>query len=334
VFSLQVGEREKLILMRSRRTVSSGPNSGFCFIAMTDNSDNHLPVLVPAPLPIAQLESLKFKASQIIESINHLAWTIKNGDLAAMPSWPDILSKYNILLSQTLNFSTALLQTQSIRANYFGGPTTQYNIYERIAIHPLSGMAEQELDTEAAPLLRNQQTLDILKLETETVRRLAEHMSTRGSLGVLGAPSPAAPNGFGHFHQPKKPEYEDVLLECAEIREAHDSRVDRAIRAVTMLREKFDWKQRVAVEVEEPEELDWDPRFGNLGSSGIMNLEDHDEIMAENDRDEDDEETSDDDQDQANIEGELVNDVSQSPDLFSGESTPGAALDEPSEPNE
>ena len=96
-----------------------------------------------------------------------------------------------------------------------------------------------------------------------------------------------------------------------------------------MLREKFDWKQRVAVEVEEPEELDWDPRFGSLGSSGMMNIEDHDEIMAGNDRDEDDEETSDDDQDQANIEGELVNDVSQSPDLFSGESTPGVALDEP-----
>ena len=190
-------------------------------------------------------------------------------------------------------------------------------------------MAEQELDIEAAPLLRNQQTLDIFELETETVRRLAEHMSTRGSLGVLGAPSPAAPNGFGHFHQPKKPEYEDVLLECAEIREAHDSRVDRAIRAVTMLRDKFDWKQRVAVEVEEPEELDWDPRFGSLGSSGMMTIEDHDEIMAGNDRDEDDEETSDDDQDQANIEGELVNDVSQSPDLFSGESTPGVALDEP-----
>lgn len=300
----------------------------------TIDSDTHLPVLIPAPLPIAQLESLKFKANQIIESINHLAWTIKNGDIAAMPSWPDILSKYNILLSQTLNFSTALLQTQSIRANYIGGPTTQQNIYERIAIHPISGMAEQELDTEAAPLLRNQQTLDVLKLETETVKRLAEHMSTRGSLGILGAPPPAAPNGFGHFHQPKKPEYEDVLRECAEIRGAHDSRVDRAIRAVTMLKEKFDWKQRVAVEVEEPEELDWDPRFGGMGSSmgstGMMSSVDHDEIMMGNGRDEDEEESSDDDQDQANIEGELVNDVSQSPDLFSGGSTPSVTLDESS----
>ena len=49
-----------------------------------------------------------------------------------------------------------------------------------------------------------------------------------------------------------------------------------------------------------------------------------------NGRDEDEEESSDDDQDQANIEGELVNDVSQSPDLFSGGSTPSVTLDESS----
>jgi hypothetical protein len=298
---------------------------------MSMNADNPLPTLAPASLPVPQLESLKFKATQIIESINLLAWTIKNGDMAAMPPWPDILSKYNILLSQTLNFSTALLQTQTIRANYIGGPTTQQNIYERVAIHPQTGMSEQELDTEAAPLLRNQQTLDVLKMETETVRRLAEHMSTRGSLGVLGAPPSAPTNGFGHFHQPKKPEYEDVLRECAEIRQAHDNRVDRAVRAVTMLREKFDWKQRVAVEVEEPEELDWDPRFGRAGSAGAVNHEDHDEVMMENGRDDEEDESSDEDQDQANIEGELVN-ADQSPGLFSApgsgaEGTPAAGLD-------
>ncbi|KAF9451580.1 hypothetical protein P691DRAFT_628524, partial [Macrolepiota fuliginosa MF-IS2] len=267
--------------------------------------------LPAAPLPIAQLESLKFKSAQIIESTNALAWIIKNNDSAAMPSWPDILSKYNILLSQTLSFSTALLATQSVRPTYIGGPTTQHNIYERIAIHPKASMTEQELDTEAAPLLRNQQTLDVLKMENDTVRRLAEHMSTRGSLGVLGAPPPAPTNGFGYgIHvQPKKPEYEDVLRECAEIRDAHDQRVDRAVRAVTMLREKFEWKQRVEVEVEEPEELDWDPRFGRAGSTVANDTggaHPHDTIMEDGNHDED-EESSDEDQDQAHIEGELVN---------------------------
>lgn len=281
-----------------------------------DNS----PSLNHAPLPIAQLESLKFKSAQIIESINALAWTIKNGEIAAMPPWPDILSKYNILLSQTLNFSNALLATQAVRPTYIGGPTTQHNVYERIAMHPVTGMTEQELDTEAAPLLRTQQTLDVLKMENETVRRLAEHMTTRGSLGVLGAPSAVAPtNGFGFHAQPKKPEYEDVLRECGEIREAHDQRVDRAVRAVTMLREKFEWKQRVQVEVEEPEELDWDPRFGLAGSSGAPGASRPDETMMEDVKDDEDDEqgSSEDDEDQANIEGELVNQAEQSPGLFS-----------------
>lgn len=294
-----------------------------------------LPTLTPAPLPTAQLESLKFKSAQIIESINALAWTIKNGDMAAMPSWPDILSKYNILLSQTLNFSTALLQTQTIRPTYIGGPTTQHNIYERIAIHPMTSMTTQEFGAEAVPLLRIRQTLDVLKMENETVRRLAEHMSTRGSLGVLGAPPPAPTNGFGYgIHaQPKKPEYEDVLRECAEIREAHDQRVDRAVRAVTMLREKFDWKQRVEVEVEEPEELDWDPRFGRAGPTSAPDAlaEEHDDVMMEGGRDVDDEEESSDEE--AHIEGELVNPIGSSPGLFSSagsgtENTP-AGFDNP-----
>lgn len=184
-------------------------------------------------------------------------------------------------------------------------------------------MTEQELDTEAAPLLRNQQTLDVLKMENETVRRLAEHMSTRGSLGVLGAPPPAPTNGFGYgIHvQPKKPEYEDVLRECAEIRAAHDQRVDRAIRAVTMLRERYEWKQRVEVEVEEPEELEWDPRFGRAGSAGVPDASEdphhQDDAIMEDGKDNDDEESSDEDQDQAHIEGELVNPAGQSPGLFS-----------------
>ena len=119
-------------------------------------------------------------------------------------------------------------------------------------------MTDAQLDGEAIPLLRNQQTTEVLRTENDTVRRLAEHMSTRGSLGVLGVASPPIHlNGFG---VPRKPEYADVLNECVEIRGAHDRRVERAVRAVIMLREKFDCKQRVEVEVEGLEELDWDPR--------------------------------------------------------------------------
>lgn len=52
-----------------------------------------------------------------------------------------------------------------------------------------------------------------------------------------------------------------MLAECAEIRGDHDRRVERAIRAVGMLRDKFEWKVRMEVEQKEPEELGWDPRL-------------------------------------------------------------------------
>ena len=58
-----------------------------------------------------------------------------------------------------------------------------------------------------------------------------------------------------------KASQDDVVRECDQIKLEHDERVERAIKAVTMLREKCDWKVRVMVEQEEPEELDWDPRI-------------------------------------------------------------------------
>ncbi|KAF9479834.1 hypothetical protein BDN70DRAFT_779337, partial [Pholiota conissans] len=180
-------------------------------------------------LPTAQLESLKFKANQIIDSIFALQRTIELGGYAnPMPAWPEIFSKYNIILSQTHNFSNSLV-------NPFPTPSTantrsqqpQQNIYERIALHPSTAMPDTQLDGEVVPLLRNQQTTDVLRMENDTVKRLAEHMSTRGSLGVLGITPPPAPTGG--FGVPRKPEYEDVLQECAEIRGAHDRRVERAV---------------------------------------------------------------------------------------------------------
>ncbi|KAI0655041.1 hypothetical protein C8Q70DRAFT_924718 [Cubamyces menziesii] len=197
-------------------------------------------------LPVSQLESLKFKANQIIESIQLLQRTIEMGGQPVMPAWPDILSKYNILLSQSHNLSMSLL------AAHQAGTSTQGNPFEKIALHPRVPLTDAQLDNELIPLLRNQQTTDVLRYENETVRHLAEHMETKGSLGVLGhAPRPGG----------KHVEYDDVLRECEQIQVEHDQRVERATRAVTLLRDKYDWKARVEVEQEEPEELDWDPRI-------------------------------------------------------------------------
>ncbi|OCH91773.1 hypothetical protein OBBRIDRAFT_510622 [Obba rivulosa] len=216
---------------------------------------SHNAASAPPSLPIAQLESLKFKANQIIESIQLLQRTIEYGGQNVMPPWPDILSKYNILLSQSHNLTASLLgQTHA--------PSTRENPYEKLALHPPHGMSEAQMDNQVIPLLRTQQTTDVLKLESEVVRHLADHMTTKGSVGVLN--QEGRKDGQG-----KRVEYDDVLRECEQIRTEHDSRVERAVRAVAMLREKYDWKARVAVDQEEPEELEWDPRLqGPIPSHG------------------------------------------------------------------
>ncbi|OJA15502.1 hypothetical protein AZE42_08254 [Rhizopogon vesiculosus] len=211
----------------------------------------------PKSLPIAQLEFLKFKSNQIIESIQTLQRTIDVGGQNAMPAWPDILSKYNAILSQTHSFSQSLVlpQTQSQLAQAQARPAP--SVYEKIALHPSVGMTDPQLDNDLIPLLRNQQTTDVLNMETVTVRRLAECMTTRGAIATNSIQT-NHPTATG-----ARVTHEDVLLECEEIRSAHDHRVERAVRAVMMLRDKFEWKQRVEVEVEEPEELEWDPRIGH-----------------------------------------------------------------------
>ncbi|KAJ7217401.1 hypothetical protein B0H12DRAFT_339943 [Mycena haematopus] len=248
-----------------------------------------------ATLPVDQLESLRFKANQIIENIQGLQWTIEAGNTNYMPAWPDILSKYNMLLSQTHNFSTALAAPAAVQLSFSanGVPTLarpQGNPYESLALHPSKAMSDAQLDTEAIPLLRNQQTTDVLRMENDTVRRLASHMTTRGSLGVLGAALPTPALGLA----PRKPEYDDVIAECDTIRAAHDQRVERAVRAVAMLREKFELRQRVQVEVEEPEELSWDPRVGMPPDAAGDNAGDESEGSSGDDDDED------------MVEGELV----------------------------
>jgi hypothetical protein len=226
----------------------------------------------PPPLPVPQLESLKFKTHQLLDSITSLHRTL-DGHPHYIPAWPDILSKYNILLSQSLNFSNALL-----------APSAKW---DGVALHPSTGMSDAQLDAELAPLLRNQQTTDVLKAESETVRRFAGHIARARGAGA-GAGAGEKDGGVDH---------EEVLRECADIRAAHDRRVERAQRAVVMLREKFDWKLRMEVDVEEPEELEWDPRLTRPLAPPVEEVEEEEEDDdeegdedAEGEGEEDDEE--------------------------------------------
>ncbi|KIP03641.1 hypothetical protein PHLGIDRAFT_44957, partial [Phlebiopsis gigantea 11061_1 CR5-6] len=226
-------------------------------------NSSSVPPFQPGNLPVAQLESLRSKINSMVESIQVLQWTIEQGGQNAMPAWPDILSKYTILLSQSHNLTTTLVGSASSatanRANGHGLALVPTNPYERLAVHPSVPVTEAQLDGEVMSVMRMQSTSDVAEHEYATVRHLAEHMATRGSLGVVGIPSKGADDAaasrsrFGT--QEKRPEYADVLRECEQIRVEHDERVERAVRAVMLLREKFDWKARVEVENAEPEEI-------------------------------------------------------------------------------
>lgn len=253
-------------------------------------------------LPVAQLESLRFKANQIIESIQVLQRTIDAGGLQAMPAWPDILSKYNVILSQTHSFYSSLISPPSATHSQQSHPPTK-SPYENIALHPSVAITDLQLDNDLISLLRNQQTTDVLRMENVTVRRLAECMVTRGAISTNGPegqsnqPAPAFGTGLR-----QRVTYEDVLRECAEIRDAHDHRVERAVRAVLMLKDKFDWKQRVEVEEPEPDELEWDPRMRQQNA----HVADQDVVeMADVEGQSSDEEEV--------VEGELAGDDGQTP---------------------
>jgi len=168
------------------------------------------PNLGGPPPDIASLESIKFRVTQLIDSIQTLAWQL---EAFQPPPWPDLLAKYAVVMAQTHNLSRALASSTPLAS---------------IALHPRAPLADASLDGALIPLLRNQQTTDVLRAESASVRRLGS---------ALNLPEDAPPH---------------VVFEAvSEATVAHDGRAERAQRAVAMLREKYDWRVRVAVDPED-----------------------------------------------------------------------------------
>jgi hypothetical protein len=179
------------------------------------SSQPTLPANLGGPPPdIASLESIKFRVTQLIDSIQTLAWQLEA--FHPPPPWPDLLAKYAVVMAQTHNLSRALASSTALAST---------------ALHPRAPLSDLALDGTLIPLLRNQQTTDVLRAESTSVRRL------NAALKLPEDPPPYA-----------------VLGAVAEVVAAHDARAERAQRAVAMLREKYDWRVRVAVD---PDEV-WD----------------------------------------------------------------------------
>jgi hypothetical protein len=205
----------------------------------------------PSTLPVGQLESLRFKINQIIESIQNLQRTIEFGVQAnngfipnALPPWPDLLAKYNLLVSQTHTLSNSLSasfsqQNQGNPAVVLPGTRPKAapsNPYEKLALHPSSNIPEAQFDNELIPLLRSQQTVSVLNSESALVARIQEAIKEINAM-----------NGISRLAQGQQADHERTIQACETMRNAHDARVDRARRAVTLLRDKYDWKARVEI---------------------------------------------------------------------------------------
>ena len=170
-----------------------------------------------SPPDVASLESIKFRVTQLIDSIQALAWQLEA--FHPPPPWPDLLAKYGVVMAHAHNISRALASSA----------------LASMALHPRAPLSDASLDSSLIPLLRNQQTTDVLRAESATVRRLGT---------ALGLPEDSPPHV--------------VLDTVSEAVVAHDARAERAQRAVAMLREKYDWRGRVSVDPDEVWSADGD----------------------------------------------------------------------------
>ena len=192
------------------------------------------PVLPPnlggPPPDIASLESIKFRVTQLIDSIQTLAWQLEA--FHPPPPWPDLLAKYAVVMGQTHNLSRALASSAPLAST---------------ALHPRAHLSDASLDGALIPLLRNQQTTDVLRAESASVRRLGT---------ALKLPEDAPPHV--------------VLAAVSEVVVAHDARAERAQRAVAMLREKYDWRVRLEVGPGEVwgDDVDVDDDVGDVDGLG------------------------------------------------------------------
>ncbi|KIM24890.1 hypothetical protein M408DRAFT_228196 [Serendipita vermifera MAFF 305830] len=229
----------------------------------------------PSSLPLPHLVSLRSKLSQIIDSLNNLTLLIAGNDVNAlgMASWPDILAKYTNLLTQSQSLMTTLSGAHLPQPARRPGEARRErgNPYEGIVLHPFlltspdtaaatttSGTAATSAVDEAHQgmlenLLRTDPHPEVIKRWDASVRRFVERrkggdVTLRtagdgtgagvGGLALLGGIDPAR-------------EAQDIIKEMTGVREGHDARIERAMRVVEELRDRWDWKMRVGVEEED-----------------------------------------------------------------------------------
>jgi hypothetical protein len=224
--------------------------------------------------------------------MNALTWAIDADGRPGMSSWPEILSKYNNLLAQSHTLMNALSGAHIPQpARKLGEAARErVNPFETIALHPListtanpsSTVASAAASTSAAGtggvgvideaahgmienLLRTDPHPEVIKRWDETVRRFVERR--KGGTRMTN---------------------EDIIKEMNTMKEDHDSRIRRAVEVVEGLKDKWDWKLRVALDdpnAEEGDEDEDEDLFGDKDEDDEVIdvdklIKDEDEVMA------------------------------------------------------
>jgi len=148
--------------------------------------------------------------------------------MPGMTSWPDVLAKYNNLLAQTHSLSESLSGKHIPAPPRKPGepPRPRVNQFEMIALHPLISLNELQTNM-TVNLLKTQPVPEVMTRADESIALFAEKRK----------------DGADDF---------DVIKEMQQIREGHDAKVDRALKSVMELKDKYDWKMRMAFD--EPED--------------------------------------------------------------------------------
>jgi hypothetical protein len=152
--------------------------------------------------------------------------------MPGMTSWPDILGKYNNLLAQTHSLSESLSGKHIPAPPRKPGepPRPRVNQFEMTALHPLISLNELQTNM-TVNLLKTQPLPEVMSKADESIARFAEKRK----------------DGADDF---------DVIKEMQQIREGHDAKVDRALKSVMELKDKYDWKMRMAFDEPEDETIE------------------------------------------------------------------------------
>ncbi|KAG8762417.1 hypothetical protein FRC12_009045 [Ceratobasidium sp. 428] len=239
------------------------------------------PTTAASSLPQAQLENLRYKITQIMESINGLMITLNapqpGGVAGGLAAWPELMTKYNVLLSKTHSLAASL-----------GAPPTRkgQTSLKAIAPHPYATniqpppapaaaapgttqqpapppMDPQQIEAMLDALLDGRRSQSVLRADIANVARLRLPKDSTGPsaigfggggirVGQAGASTGLGGGvgmGGGMMGVREGPmSAEELRAEEArldEVRRAHDARCARGVEAVRQLKDKYDWKSRL-----------------------------------------------------------------------------------------